>query len=303
MNIFIIGSIAFDELNRFDGHFKDIIKPDMLDDLSVCFIVNEFVQARGGTCGNICYALGLMKTEAYPCSPVGNDGESYIQLMQDWGMDTSYADVLPGFTPKAVITTDLDDNQIATYSPGVTTEAVDFVLPENARKGDIFWISPENKSRMLLAIKLASEAGLIVYFDPGQMTHVFSKEDYAYIFKYADALFVNQYEWELIQTIYGKIPAIDTIIVTKSADGVDLYQNGKKSSYSAQKISAVSNPTGAGDAFRGAFIAGIKQDFTQDICVQMGTILAAACVEVKQTQNYILSEDRLHALEMLGFAS
>jgi adenosine kinase len=53
MSIICTGSIAYDYLMSFPGHFKDHIIPDKLDSISLSFLVDSMVRQRGGTAPNI----------------------------------------------------------------------------------------------------------------------------------------------------------------------------------------------------------------------------------------------------------
>ena len=41
MKIFLFGSIAFDEIGQFKGHFREVIKPEMMEKLTVSFLVEN----------------------------------------------------------------------------------------------------------------------------------------------------------------------------------------------------------------------------------------------------------------------
>ena len=60
MDIIVSGSLAYDRIMDFPGHFSDHILPDKIHVLNVCFQVNGMKEKFGGTAGNIAYALALM---------------------------------------------------------------------------------------------------------------------------------------------------------------------------------------------------------------------------------------------------
>ena len=60
MKIIVSGSMAYDRIMDFPGHFSDHILPDKIHVLNVCFQVNGMKENFGGTAGNIAYALKLM---------------------------------------------------------------------------------------------------------------------------------------------------------------------------------------------------------------------------------------------------
>ena len=55
--VLVCGSIAFDTIAVFEGHFKDHILPDNIQSLSVSFLVPTMRKEYGGCAGNIAYKL------------------------------------------------------------------------------------------------------------------------------------------------------------------------------------------------------------------------------------------------------
>lgn len=308
MNIFIQGSVAFDEINFFPGKFSDAIDVNYLDKLSVSFIVNKIGHYFGGCAGNICYSLGLLKTPAYICSLIGEDGDIYIESLKKLGIKTDYLKKNSGFTPKANINSDSEGNQIVSFAPGVIgMEAEDFVLPEIAREGDVLLIGPENHNRMLQAFEQATEKKLKVFFDPGQLIHTFNKEEFQRILSDCDGLFVNSYEWELLKKISEKsdeeiVAMVDLIFVTDGENGVKIFENGVEDHCPAHKIEKFVDPTGAGDAFRAGVLSGIFRDLDTLKSARLGTIMGAACVEKKETQGHTITDQIKREIENLGFS-
>ncbi len=307
MNIFLQGSIAFDEVSKFYGKFSDVIKPDLIHKLSVSFVVFEKEKFFGGCAGNIAYSMGLLKTKAYVCSPVGEDGDEYIKSMKNWGLDTEYVQKMKGHTALAFITTDSDQNQIAHFAPGVLATSEEFVLPEIAEKGDIILISPENHDRMIQAIHLSHEKQLRVFFDPGQLIHSFNKVELIDIFGKIDGLFVNEYEWELLKNISGMnkkeiVNLVKVIFITKGAEGVELIEDGISSQIEPYKIETAIDPTGAGDAFRAGVLSALKQNLYYKTAAKVGSIMGALSVEHKQCQGHKITPDAKQQLETLGFS-
>lgn len=307
MNIFLQGSIAFDEVSKFYGKFSDVIKPDLIKKLSVSFVVFEKEKFFGGCAGNIAYSMGLLKTKAYVCSPVGEDGDEYIKAMKNWGHDTEYLKKLSGHTALAFITTDSELNQIAHFAPGVLATNEKFSLPELAEKGDMILISPENHDRMIQSVNLSHEKQLKVFFDPGQLIHSFNKDELRDIFTKIDGLFVNEYEWELLKNISGMnkqeiTKLVRVIFITKGAEGLELIEDQISLQIEPYKIENAVDPTGAGDAFRAGVLSALKQNLYYKTAARVGSILGALSVEHKQCQGHKITKDAARELEILGFS-
>jgi adenosine kinase len=58
--IIVCGSIAYDNIMDFPGHFKEQILPDKIHALNVSFLVRGLKRVRGGTAPNIAYSLALV---------------------------------------------------------------------------------------------------------------------------------------------------------------------------------------------------------------------------------------------------
>src|SRR3546814_2055576 len=106
--VLICGSVAFDTITVFEGHFKDHILADSIQSLSVSFFVPTMRKAYGGCAGNIAYNLNLLGGSPVPVGTVGSDAADYIVYMQQLGIDTSLVGVSSDmYTPQCFITTEI----------------------------------------------------------------------------------------------------------------------------------------------------------------------------------------------------
>ncbi len=53
MRIVFSGSIAYDYLMTFPGYFRDHIHPEIMESLSLSFLVDSMTRQRGGVAPNI----------------------------------------------------------------------------------------------------------------------------------------------------------------------------------------------------------------------------------------------------------
>src|SRR3546814_17245007 len=84
----------------------------------------------GGCAGNIAYNLNLLGGCPVPVGTVGADAADYLHHMESLGIDTRLIRVVPDmFTPQCFITTDLDNNQIASFHPGAMARSTANDLP------------------------------------------------------------------------------------------------------------------------------------------------------------------------------
>lgn len=314
MKLFILGSLAFDEIGQFHGDFRELIRPELMDKLSISFIVDDPQRYFGGCAGNLAYGLGLLKRPAYICSLLGSDGTSYKTRLEDLGMLTDFLELKEGNTAKAMITTNREGAQIAQFNSGVSgCKASAFVLPSLAQKGDIFLVGPENHYRMLQAAEQAKKWGLRVFLDLGQLLHTFSQEELRTLVEGSELLLLNDYEWtvflERLQSSPEEIlKKLSGVVLTHGKDGVDFLSSESSLHVSAHPASPLVDPTGAGDAFRAGFLASLLKNTSQpgqkehfESALKCGAVLGAACVAYPHAQDYLLNPDQVRELKKLGF--
>ncbi|QQR55139.1 hypothetical protein IPG41_01015 [Candidatus Peregrinibacteria bacterium] len=307
MKLFVFGSLALDELGHFKGCFKDLLQTGSPEKLSLSFIVEEVAESLGGCAGNVAYGLGLLGCSAVVIGNLGHDGESYAKTLKTWGMDTRFVARSKKYrTAKATITSDATGAQIAHFNPGAFGEEKAFILPSNAKPNDIFLLGPENKNRMMEAAQAAKKAHLRLFLDPGQLLHTFSKKELLEWMEGAECLFLNEYEWSLLQsktTLKEKdiLKKVKTLILTHGAIGGTLLQKEGRFEWAAFPARFVDG-TGAGDAFRAAFLAALLKGFPFQKAIQWGAILGAAVVESPFAQGYSLTKAQALALKKLGWS-
>src|SRR5208337_3474901 len=81
MKIIVSGSLAYDRIMDFPGHFSDHILPGKIHVLNVCFQVNGMREKFGGTAGNIAYALSLVGEKPDISAAIGHDHHRYFDWM------------------------------------------------------------------------------------------------------------------------------------------------------------------------------------------------------------------------------
>jgi adenosine kinase len=117
MTALICGSVAYDTVMVFDGHFKDHILADRIHMLNVAFLVPALRRNFGGCAGNIGYNLKMIGGEGRVMATVGVDFAPYRAWMKDCGVSTEFVrEMADEYTAQAYITTDADNNQITAFT-------------------------------------------------------------------------------------------------------------------------------------------------------------------------------------------
>src|SRR5436309_3082373 len=76
------------------------------------------------------------------------------------------------------------------------------------------------------------------------------------------------------------------IVVTLGAEGCDLWQQGTRTHVPGVAASEVLDPTGCGDAFRGALLYGLERGWPLERCVALGNRVGALKIASRGGQNH-----------------
>jgi len=291
MATLICGSLAFDTIMDFDGRFAQQILPEQLHILNVSFLVPSLRRDFGGCAGNIAYAMRQLGGQPLPLATVGADGAGYLARLQSLGIDTGHVlQVEDSYTAQAMIMTDRDNNQITAFHPGAMMQAHRQPVPGRAdvRLGII---SPDGRQAMIEHAGQFRRAGIPFVFDPGQGLPMFDGAELNHFVDLADWITVNDYEGRMLCERTGL--ALDELsrrvrglVVTLGGDGCDIWESGAKTHVPAVQPQEVVDPTGCGDAWRGALLCGLEQGWDLRRCAALGNRIGALKIAARGPQNY-----------------
>ncbi|UCV00029.1 carbohydrate kinase family protein [Acidovorax radicis] len=293
MAALICGSLAFDTIMTFEGRFAEQILPDQLHILNVSFLVPSLRRDFGGCAGNIAYSLKLLGGEPLPMAMLGSDGGDYLQRLQSLGISEHYvSQVQDTYTAQAMIMTDRDNNQITAFHPGAMMQAhFNRIAPDSAVAVGI--IAPDGRDAMLEHAAQFVAAGIPFVFDPGQGLPMFNGEELAQFIEQASWVAVNDYEGKMLCDRTGWTLAeisrkVQGLFVTLGAEGCEVWADGEKTHVPAGVPVQVVDPTGCGDAWRGALLFGLERGWSLDRCAQLGNRMGALKIAQRGPQNYVL---------------
>ena len=289
----ICGSLAFDTIMSFEGRFAEQILPDQLHILNVSFLVPALRRDFGGCAGNIAYALKLLGGTPLPMGAVGNDGADYLQRFERLGISTEFVlRAQDTYTAQAMIMTDRDNNQITAFHPGAMMQAHQVRVQPRAdiRLG---MVSPDGRDAMLQHAEQFKAAGIPFVFDPGQGLPMFDGAELARFIDQASWVTVNDYEGKMLSDRTGWSSAeisrrVDGLVVTLGGDGCEVWVNGEVTLVPPEQAKAIVDPTGCGDAWRGALLYGLEQGWSLTRCAQLGNQVGALKIASRGPQNYTL---------------
>lgn len=298
MSIIVTGSIAYDYIMVFPGHFKEHILPDKVHTLSVSFLVESMKRQRGGTAANIAYNLALLGERPRIVAAVGEDFADYRMWLEAQGVDTSGIKPVPGeFTSSCFINTDLQDNQITAFYPGAMSHAHTLSFRGDELQGDdIVVISPNDPLAMQHYAAECAELGIPYLYDPSMQAPRMTAEELRAGCASAKILIGNDYEFAMMSDKLRITEAelhklVPVTVVTKGEHGASIMVEGEEYIIPPARPNAVVDPTGAGDAFRAGFVKGMQRGLSWDIVGRLASISAVYAIEQAGTQQHTYTSD------------
>jgi len=138
-------------------------------------------------------------------------------------------------------------------------------------------------------------------FDPGQGLPMFDGDDLKRFVLQATWVAVNDYEGRMLcdrtgQTLESLSRShLKGVIVTLGAEGCDLWQQGVRTHVAGVAASEIVDPTGCGDAFRGALLFGLERGWSLERCVALGNKIGALKIASRGGQNHTFDAAALTA--------
>ena len=293
MKIFVSGSLAYDKIMDFPGCFKDHILPDKIHNLNVSFIIEKLMENFGGTAGNIAYNLALLGERPTILSSVGNDFNEYQDWLKQAGVDVGKIKVIPNdSTAFANIMTDKDDNQLTAFYPGAMNNAYDLNEIKACLKNEkkiIAIIAPGYPRDMIDFAEFFRKNNIPFIFDPGQQITALGAEDLQNSIKGAKIFISNDYELSMVMKKTGWnekeiLSNVKILVTTLGKYGSKIQTQDKVFEIKSAKPDNISDPTGAGDAYRAGFIKGLIEGWTFDVIGRFAGTVSCYAVEKYGTQ-------------------
>jgi adenosine kinase len=152
-------------------------------------------------------------------------------------------------------------------------------------------ISPDGRDAMLQHADQLKAADIPFVFDPGQGLPMFDGADLNRFIDQATWVTVNDYEGKMLSERTGLNHSdisrrVNGLIVTLGAQGCEVWIDGEKTLVPSVTAAAVVDPTGCGDAWRGALLFGLEQGWSLAKCAALGNQVGALKIAQRGPQNY-----------------
>jgi len=289
--VVVTGSVAFDYLIRFPGRFVEHLVPDRMDRLSVSFLVDDMRRVPGGCGSNISYGLAILGERPLLVASAGRDAADYRDWLAREGVDVSGLVLQPDlFTASFFVSTDRDQNQLASFYTGAMARARDLSISD-AAPGDVALvvISPNDPDAMGKYAGECRELAIPFVYDPSQQVARLSGADLLEGIAGAFLVITNDYEAGILaqKTELGREELeerVPVLVTTHGAEGSTISVAGPRGREhhevpAARLARPAVDPTGVGDAYRAGLLRGIRVGAPWDVAGRIGSVAAAFVLE------------------------
>jgi len=294
--VVVTGSVAYDYLMRFPGKFRDVVVPDRLHRLSVSFLVDEMRRVRGGVAPNIAYGLALFGLTPAIFATAGQDAVDYRSWLGEEGVDVSDLKICDDvFTASFFVSTDEEQNQIATFYAGAMARASELTF-RSYPPGSVALalICPSDPTAMRQHANECRELGIPYVYDPSQQVARLDGADLLDGLDGAAMLIGNEYELGVIEKKTGLSEAelaakVPVLVITRGEEGATIALRGgspeEPGGARTVRVPAATlrtealDPTGVGDAFRSGLVASRLRGLPWEEAGRVGAVAAVLCLE------------------------
>ncbi|UTP21662.1 carbohydrate kinase family protein [Burkholderia sp. FXe9] len=301
MATLICGSIAYDSIMTFEGRFREHILPDQVHLINLSFLVPTMRREFGGCAGNIAYALHLLGGDARIMGTIGAlDAQPYLDRLDQLGLSRDHVRVLPEtYTAQAMITTDLDNNQITAFHPGAMMQS-HLNHAGDAPGIKLAIVGPDGFDGMVQHVEELAGAGVPFVFDPGQGLPLFDGATLRRSIELATFVAVNDYEAKLVSDKTGwsedEIASrVDALVITRGEHGATIRHKQGTEQIPVVPAERISDPTGCGDAFRGGLLYGIEHGLDWATTGRLASLMGSIKIAHQGPQTYALTRAEIDA--------
>jgi adenosine kinase len=279
--------VAFDYLMTFPGKFTEHLIPDRMARLSVSFLVDEMRRVPGGCGPNIAYGLAMLGEKPALLATAGADAAEYRERLAAEGVDVSALRLESDlFTASFFVSTDQDQNQLASFYTGAMARARSLPLSTLDLATVAFVvISPNDPPAMAAHAEACRNAGIPFLYDPSQQVTRLSGEEMREGFRGAAILIVNDYESGILShklgvTLDDLRRAVPVLIVTHGPDGSTIHAGSETHAIPAARVeNEAVDPTGVGDMYRAGLLRGRRIGAPWPVAGRIGAISAVFGIE------------------------
>lgn len=255
-------------------------------------------EISGGSAANSMAGAAALGLRAAFVGQIASDqlGAIFTHDMRSLGVQFDTAPISSGPpTGRCLILVTPDAQRTMNTCPGASHELTPAALdPEQIRSAAVtflegyLWGPERPRAAMLEAARIAHSARRTVAFTLSESLCIGDRRkgvtgmiDSGVV----DLLFGNEQEvkhltgcTDLADCLEALAPKVETLVVTRGADGAVAVSNSERAEISAPPVEKIIDTTGAGDLFAAGFIAGRCRGRDLKACLQAGSIAAAEII-------------------------
>jgi len=253
----------------------------------------------GGTGGNLARFAARLGVRSSLASFVGSDFPAdYRVALEEDGVDlTDLRTVHGASTPSAWVFSDRQGNQVAIVDQGPMRAIADRpVLKHSVRDVRLVHIGTGRPEYYIKVARYAEHLGRTVAFDPSQEIHyVYNSRIFRALLSRSTYFFGNEAEiaqakrFLRVGSTEGLLRYAPVVVATLGRKGSLLITREGRIRVPRVRPERVVDVTGAGDAYRAGFYAGLARDYDLRRCGILASAVASFVVETKGTQTNIPS--------------
>jgi len=257
----------------------------------------------GGTAGNIARMAARLGVRTAVASFVGADfPPDYRAALEEDGVDLADLRLVRGATtPSAWIFTAPDGRQATVIDQGPMWEAHRRRTPEHAvRSSQVVHLGTGRADYHLKVARLATRLGKTIALDPSQeLSYAYTRSSFLALLRHARLFFGNEAEVRLALRYAGLreprdlLAHVEQVVMTLGRKGSLVYTRAE----GVHRIPRIRprrlvDVTGAGDAYRAGFYAGMSRGYDPLRCGLLGSSVASYVLEGRGSQTGIPTWDR-----------
>lgn len=257
----------------------------------------------GGTGANISKGAAQLGVPTRLVSFVGDDFcEDYRKSFVESGVNISNLETIKGQgTPTCYLITLPDEKQMALMDQGAMEAADRFRVPNEAiKETEVVHIGTGDPDYYNKVMEKTRKEKKTIAFDPSQeLRYLYSPEMFDEMLSKSHIFFCNEEEYRIASKYIGaESPEdfqsrVDVMIITKGSDGSVLYTKDGESFIEPYPPVSMVDPTGAGDAYRAGFYAGLSRDMPLEVCCRCGSYNASLAIARQGAQGTEVSWELL----------
>ncbi len=291
--VYVVGSIAYDEIMDFPGEFKDYIHPDKIHSLSVSFGIDRLTKQLGGVATNITYGLRLTSDiNISVVSGVGQDSRDFLEFFKKQNILTDLlqkSEDLYCATGKVI--TDRHNNQIWGFYYGACELGASVSFDKIDPKNSLVILSATHTNAFIHAQNECIARTIPYVYDPGMVMTFMDTKVLKEGMLGATMVIANDYEMDHITKTTSI--SIDQMLSEQVEVVTTLGEKGARYQRAKEVIEVnvvpdlkVVDPTGAGDNFRGGFLGSLIDGKSVKESLRVGAATASYAIETYGTVNH-----------------